>query len=76
MKVARWGNSLALRIPSIVVDVLDLKEGDDVNIRVSGQHSFEISRDDAFERALERIRSFKIQLPDGWVFDRDEANER
>lgn len=76
MKVARWGNSLALRIPSIVVDVLDLKEGDDVDIRVSGQHSFEISRDDAFERALERIRSFKIQLPDGWVFDRDEANER
>ena len=76
MKVARWGNSLALRIPSTVVDVLDLKEGDDVNIRVSGQHSFEISRDDAFERALERIRSFKIQLPDGWVFDRDEANER
>ena len=76
MKVARWGNSLALRIPSAVVDVLDLKEGDDVNVRVSGQGSFEISRDDAFERALERIRSFKIKLPDGWVFDRDEANER
>lgn len=76
MKVARWGNSLALRIPSSVVDVLDLKEGDEVEVRVGGRNSFEISRDDKFERALERIRSFKIPLPDGWVFDRDEANER
>ncbi|WP_143749548.1 AbrB/MazE/SpoVT family DNA-binding domain-containing protein, partial [Caballeronia arvi] len=29
MQVAKWGNSLAVRLPASVVDALDLKEGDD-----------------------------------------------
>src|SRR5262249_55873854 len=29
MHVARWGNSLAVRLPKAVVEALDLKEGDD-----------------------------------------------
>jgi hypothetical protein len=28
MQVAKWGNSLAVRLPSAVVEALDLKEGD------------------------------------------------
>jgi antitoxin component of MazEF toxin-antitoxin module len=29
MRVAKWGNSLAVRLPASVVDALELKEGDD-----------------------------------------------
>lgn len=35
-KVARWGNSLGLRIPQEGVDQLKLKEGESVNVRVKG----------------------------------------
>ena len=30
MKCSKWGNSLAVRLPAAIVEVLGLKEGDDV----------------------------------------------
>ncbi len=30
MRVVKWGNSLAIRLPATVVEVLDLKEGDEI----------------------------------------------
>ncbi len=76
MRVAKWGNSLALRIPSAVVEALDLKEGDEVEVCIAGERRFDIARDRGRERALARIRAFRKQLPPGWTFDRDEANAR
>lgn len=76
MQVAKWGNSLAVRIPSVVVDALELKEGDDVTIRVAEDMAFEVARNDARERAFERIKAFKLQLPSDWKFDREDANRR
>jgi len=35
-KVARWGNSLGVRIPQEGVDQLKLKEGESVKVRVKG----------------------------------------
>ena len=32
MQVARWGNSLAIRLPASVVEALGLKEGDDIEV--------------------------------------------
>lgn len=76
MQVARWGNSLAIRIPTAVSEALALKEGDDVEIRVADDRTFLIARDERKPRALARIRSLRKPLPPGWRFDRDEANER
>jgi len=76
MQVAKWGNSLAVRIPAKVADALGLKEGDDVVVRIAEDNAFEIKRDDSRERALERIRRFRRKLPSDWKFDRDEANAR
>lgn len=39
MQVAKWGNSLAVRLPSAVVQALDLKEGDQIEIRIAGDAS-------------------------------------
>ena len=76
MQVSRWGNSLAVRLPTAVVDALDLKEGDQIEIRVTGSHAFEIDRDRTVERALARIRKLRRPLPAGFKFDRREVNER
>jgi antitoxin MazE len=76
MQVTRWGNSLAIRLPAAVVEALSLKEGDDIEVRIAGERTFDIARDQSRLRALERIRSLRKPLPLGWSFDRDEANER
>jgi antitoxin MazE len=35
MQVARWGNSLAVRLPAAVVEALELKEGDEIETHVA-----------------------------------------
>jgi antitoxin MazE len=76
MQVSKWGNSLAVRLPAAVVDALDLKEGDQIEIRIAPNGVFEVSRDRSRERALARLRKLRRPLPPGFVFDREEANER
>lgn len=76
MQVAKWGNSLAIRLPAAVVRALGLKEGDEIEVRVAGERNFDIARDRSRERTLERIRKLRKPLPPGWRFDRDEAQSR
>jgi antitoxin MazE len=76
MRLAKWGNSLAVRVPSSVVEALDLKEGDDIEISIAGAHEFRLGVDHAREAAIRRIRSMRRPLPPGWKFDREEANAR
>jgi antitoxin MazE len=76
MRVSKWGNSLAIRIPAEVAAALELKEGDEVEVQVAGSRSFDLDRDKSRERALAHIRAARWKLPPGWKFDRDEANSR
>jgi antitoxin MazE len=36
MRVAKWDDSLAVRLPEAVVEALGLEEGDDIEIRAAG----------------------------------------
>jgi antitoxin MazE len=76
VRVAKWGNSLAVRLPDAVVKALKLKTGDEIEIVVAGARRFEVRRDRGREQALERLRALKKPLPKGFRFDRDEANAR
>lgn len=76
MKIARWGNSLAVRLPQPVVEALDLSEGDDIEISVVGSRAIEVSRAPDAEALLQRLRRLRGTLPKGFRFDRLEANER
>jgi len=76
MHVSKWGNSLAVRLPAAVVEALDLKEGDQVEIRIAGDRVFELRRDQSKSRALARLRKLRRPLPAGFVFDREGANAR
>jgi antitoxin MazE len=44
MRVSKWGNSLAVRLPAAVVEALDLEQGDQIEIRIAGAREFEVSR--------------------------------
>lgn len=76
MQVAKWGNSLAVRLPAIVVEALDLKEGDEIEIHVSGGRQFSVARKPGRAELLKRLRAFRGRLPADFKFDRDEANAR
>ena len=74
--MSKWGNSLAVRLPTAVVEALELKEGDQVEIRITADRSFEVGRDHSRQRALTSLRELRRPLPAGFVFDRYEANAR
>ena len=76
MQVAKWGNSLAVRLPAAVVEALKLKEGDEIEIHVAGGRQFAVARKPGRDELLKRLRSFRGRLPADFKFDRDEANAR
>lgn len=76
MQVAKWGNSLAVRLPQSVVDALDLKVGDRIEIQVMGARMLEVEKKPAPIDLLTRLRKLRGRLPVDFKFDRLEANER
>ena len=76
MQVSKWGNSLAVRLPAALVEALELKEGDEIEIRVAREREFEVRRDQSKNKALARLRKLRRPLPAGFVFEREEANQR
>jgi antitoxin MazE len=45
MKITKWGNSLGIRLPLAVVKALGVKEGDQVDVRLSGERAFVVLRE-------------------------------
>ncbi|HUM91816.1 MAG TPA: AbrB/MazE/SpoVT family DNA-binding domain-containing protein [Candidatus Competibacter sp.] len=76
MQVAKWGNSLAVRLPTAVVEALSLREGDDIEIEVAGARAFEIRKKPEARELLARIRKYRGRLPADFKFDRLEAHAR
>jgi len=76
MQVAKWGNSLAVRLPRAVVKALQLKAGDEVEITIADTRRFKVTRDGSRDKALARLRKFRGRLPADFKFDRAAANER
>jgi antitoxin MazE len=76
MQVAKWGNSLAVRLPAAVVEALKLREGDEIEIHVADFRQFGVARKPGRGELLKRLRGFRGRLPADFKFDRDEANAR
>ena len=76
MQVSKWGNSLAVRLPAAVVETLDLKEGDEIEIVVTGARRFAVKKAPGTRELLARIRKYRGRLPADFKFDRLEANVR
>jgi antitoxin MazE len=76
MQVAKWGNSLAVRLPATVVRALDLKEGDDISIHIASERAFEVVKTATKTDLIDRLRKLRGTIPSDFKFDRLEANER
>lgn len=76
MQVSKWGNSLAVRFPASLVQALDLKEGEEIDLHLVGSRAFEIVKKPSVKELLARLHQFRGRLPADFHFDRLEANER
>lgn len=76
MKVAKWGNSLAVRLPAAVVEALGLAEGDEIELVAEDPRTLAVSRKPGVEEMLHRLRRFRGRLPADFRLDRDGLHER
>ena len=76
MKFAKWVNSIAVRIPAEVVAKLGISPDEEAQIKVTGEYSFEITRDRRRQEAIETLRRLARPLPPGYKFNRDEIYDR
>jgi antitoxin MazE len=74
MQIAKWGNSLAVRLPAALVQALDLKEGEEIALHAINTRTFEVSKKKELKDLLKRLREFRGRLPADFHFDRLDAN--
>jgi antitoxin MazE len=77
MQVAKWGNSLAVRLPAKLVAELGLAEGDEIEIVKASRERLEIERKEKREQTVEDLRQLRAELretiPTGYRFKRSDA---
>jgi antitoxin MazE len=76
MRVAKWGNSFAVRLPKALVEALGVRVGDEVELSPLPNGAIGIGKVDPGAEFLARMAEFNVPAPEGYRFDRDEANER
>ena len=75
MRISKWGNSLAVRIPKTLVDEMSLTEGDEVELAQDGPRRLLVTKAERGE-ALAHLEKYRGRMPADYKFDRDEANAR
>ena len=76
MKVAKWGNSLAIRLSKPTVEALGVSEGDDVQFVIDDAGAVTIKRQMDRREWLESLKKYEGRLPADFKFNREEANSR
>ena len=76
MMVSRWGNSLAVRLPKALVEQLGLAPGDELNVVEASKQQLAVEKVDRRAEFLQQMQQFRWPAPEGYRFDRDEANAR
>lgn len=76
MRVAKWGNSLAIRLSKNLVEELGLKPGDELAVVAASKQRLTVEKDARRERALDAVACLNWTLPKNYKFDRDEAHKR
>lgn len=75
MQIAKWGNSLAVRLPARLVKEQGLKEGDRIEL-VPDNGAFKVQRLQRPEEVLAGLRRFRGVLRADDRLSRDDAHER
>lgn len=75
MRVARWGNSLAVRLPADLVRRLGLQEGDEIELHAD-ENGYAVRRHPQPDEVSAALRRFRGRLPGNARLSRDKAHER
>ena len=73
MRVSKWGNSLAVRLPKKLVEELGIAEGDDVSVTLADGQTIVISKTNDNGDFLLKLRVLQKPKPEGFVWNRDDA---
>lgn len=82
MQVAKWGNSLGVRLPMALVHQLGISEGDEINVvpmpkrNKADVPTVQVSREPTRQELIESMHKYRGYWPLGAKFDREEANAR
>ena len=77
MRIAKWVNSLAVRLPSVLCRQRNLKLGDNIALVAStNQRIFEIVPYTSSAQILSELRVFRGRLQQHERLTREEANDR
>lgn len=81
MQVAKWGNSLAVRLPVALVQELGISDGDELVLQPAPRQaklpaSVTVVRLPGKLEQLQAVRGFRAPWSTDFSFDRDEANAR
>jgi antitoxin MazE len=78
MKIAKWGNSLAIRLPAELVEKLGVKEGDEIDATPGvSRDAVTLKRKKSKEELWEAVRRIRQTnpIPAGSKFTRADAYE-
>ena len=67
---------MAIRLPASVFSILELEEGDDIEVIVAEDGALALRRKLSRHEALDRLKKFRGKLPADFKFDREDANAR
>lgn len=76
MQVSKWGNSLAVRLPKALVDSMKLSDGDEINVVDIIGRTLVIEKQAKRRNAISNMAKRGWKAPEGFKFDRDDANKR
>jgi len=76
MQISKLDDTLIVRLPDEVIESLELKEGDEVDLHITRKSAIEPLSEITREEAIDRLRAMSITFPPDFKFDREEANSR
>jgi antitoxin MazE len=76
LRILKWGNSLAVRLPKELVEKLGIAEGDDVDVTSPDAQTIMISKKDGKNDFFVKLRVLQKPKPEGSGWSRDDPNAR
>lgn len=76
MRIFKLDDSLVVRLPEPLVKEMGLSAGDDVNVTAADDRTITISRAEQDRDFVAKLRALQKPAPEGFVWNRNDANRR
>jgi antitoxin MazE len=76
MRIFKLDDSLVVRLPEPLVKEMGLSAGDDVNVTAADHRTIAISKAEQDSDFVVKLRALQRPAPEGFVWNRNDANAR